>query len=133
MRGDAMNRFLTYSYGMLAVAWLVLTLCFATTVFAQTDTGSVRGTVTDEQGRAVPQAQVTIANADTAYSRSVKSDADGNYVFQSIPAGRYTLRVAGTQGFQGFSGKKIFFPPHPKISGAPQIKKRATKQTHPTQ
>src|SRR5215813_13508571 len=72
--GDPMNRFRAYSYGMLAVAWLVLTLCFATTLFAQTDTGSVRGTVTDEQGRAVPQAQVTISNTDTAYSRSVKSD-----------------------------------------------------------
>src|SRR5215510_10351086 len=124
-----MNRFRAYSYGMLAVAWLVLTLCFATTVFAQTDTGSVRGTVTDEQGRAVPQAQVTIANADTAYSRSVKSDADGNYVFQSIPAGRYTLRVAGTQGFRAFEEKDILLHVNDNLTVDAKLKVGATTET----
>src|SRR5215472_5499596 len=66
-RGDAMNRFLVRSCGMLGMIGLVLALCFAPTVFAQTDTGSMRGTVTDEQGGAVTGAQVTITNADTAY------------------------------------------------------------------
>src|SRR5215470_13271561 len=124
-----MNRFRAYSYGMLAVAWLVLLLCFATTVFAQTDTGSVRGTVTDDQGRAVPQAQVTIANADTAYSRSVKSDSDGNYVFQSIPAGRYTLRVAGTQGFRAFEEKDIVLHVNDSLTVDAKLKVGATKET----
>src|SRR5215470_7153582 len=124
-----MNRFRAYSYGMLAVAWLVLLLCFATTVFAQTDTGSVRGTVTDDQGRAVPQAQVTIANADTAYSRSVKSDSDGNYVFQSIPAGRYTLRVAGTQGFRAFEEKDIVLHVNDSLTVDAKLKVGATNET----
>src|SRR5215467_2595930 len=91
----------------VVVAGVMLALCLAPTVFAQTDTGSMRGTVTDAQGRAVTDAQVTITNADTAYSRSVKTDADGNYVFQSIPVGRYTLKVAGTQGFRAFEEKDI--------------------------
>ncbi|MCU1218978.1 MAG: Cna B-type protein, partial [Candidatus Angelobacter sp.] len=102
-----MDRFRANSRGMLRLTWLVLALSLAPTVFAQTDTGTVRGTVTDQQGSAVTGAQVTITNAETAYSRSVKSDADGSYGFQSLPVGRYTLRVAGTQGFKAFEEKNI--------------------------
>ena len=91
----------------MVVACLVLALSLAPTLCAQTDTGSVRGGVTDEQGSAVSAAQVTITNADTGYSRSVKTDADGNYVFQSIPTGRYTLKVAPSQGFRSFEEKDI--------------------------
>src|SRR5258708_793799 len=89
-----MNRLRARLSGMLGVAWLVLALSLVSAVFAQTDTGSVRGTVTDQQGRAVTEAQVTITNADTAYSRSLKTDANGSYGFQSLPVGRYSLRVA---------------------------------------
>src|SRR5258707_14547373 len=89
-----MDRFRANSRGMLRLTWLVLALSLAPTVFAQTDTGTVRGTVTDQQGSAATGAQVTITNAETAYSRSVKIDADRSYGFQSLPVGRYTLRVA---------------------------------------
>src|SRR5215470_17084133 len=91
----------------IAVPFLMLVLSLAPIAFAQTDTGSVRGAVTDQQGRAVNGAQVTITNADTGYSRSVKTDTDGNYGFQSLPVGPYTLRVAGTQGFKTFQAKDI--------------------------
>ena len=102
-----MNRFRSYSRGMLGATWLVLALGLVPAVFAQTDTGSVRGTVTDQQGSAVAGAQVTITNADTAYSRSVNTDAYGGYGFQSLPTGRYNLRVAGTHGFKAFEEKDI--------------------------
>jgi hypothetical protein len=102
-----MGRLRAHSRGMWGLTWLVLALGLVPAVFAQTDTGSVRGTVTDQQGSAVTDAQVTITNTDTAYSRSVKTDADGNYGFQSVPVGRYTLRVAATRGFQSFEEKNI--------------------------
>jgi hypothetical protein len=86
---------------------LLLALSFAPVASAQTDTGTVHGTITDEQGRAVAGAQVTITNADIAYSRSAKSDADGSYGFQSLPVGRYTLRVTTAQGFKTFQEKDI--------------------------
>ena len=92
---------------LVGVTCLVLALSLAPAVFAQTDTGSVRGTVTDEQDKAVTGVDVTMTNVDTAYSRSTKTDADGNYGFQSLPAGRYTLKVAGTQGFKTFEEKDI--------------------------
>src|SRR5215467_10581445 len=54
---------------------LVLILMVPPAAFAQgSDTGSVRGAVMDEQGRPVVNADVTIANAETTYSRSVKTD-----------------------------------------------------------
>jgi hypothetical protein len=108
-----MNRLLILSSvkrtSMFVVVFVsvMLALCLAPTVFAQTDTGSIRGTVMDEQGRAVADAQVVITNADTGYTRGVKTTSDGNYVFQSIPVGRYTLKVTATQGFQSFQEKDI--------------------------
>jgi len=92
---------------MLLGACMVLALALAPALFAQSDTGSVRGAVMDEQGRAVTGAQVTITNPDTGYSRGVKTDENGNYVFQSLPVGRYTLTVASTQGFRTFQEKDI--------------------------
>jgi hypothetical protein len=91
----------------VGAAFLVLVLSVAPAVLAQTDTGSVRGTVTDPQGRVVADAQVAITNADIGYSRSVKTDSSGTYVFQSLPVGRYNLRVTGAQGFKAFEEKDI--------------------------
>jgi Carboxypeptidase regulatory-like domain/TonB-dependent Receptor Plug Domain len=102
-----MNRLRARVCGMWGLTRLVLVFSLVPAVFAQTDTGSVRGTVTDQQGSAVTDAQVTMTNMDTAYSRSVTTDADGNYVFQSLPVGRYTLKVAGTKGFKAFEEKNI--------------------------
>src|SRR5215510_3652940 len=112
----------------VSVACLVLALGLAPTVFAQTDTGSVRGTVTDEQGRAISGAQVTMTNADTAYSRSVKSDSDGNYVLQSLPTGRYTLNVAATQGFRAFEEKSIVLHVNDNLTVDAKLKVGATTE-----
>src|SRR5882724_1148608 len=69
---------------------LALILCTAFTARAQNITASIRGTVTDEQGAAISGAEVTVTNADTAFSRSDQTDKDGNYGFQSLPIGRYS-------------------------------------------
>ena len=124
-----MDRFRTHAYAMLGLTWLVLALSLAPAVFAQTDTGTVRGTVTDPQGGAVTGAQVTITNAETAYSRSVKSDADGSYGFQSLPVGRYTLRVAGTQGFKAFEEKNIVLHVNDNLTLNAKLTVGSTDQT----
>ncbi len=124
-----MNRLRARLSGMLGVAWLVLALSLVSAVFAQTDTGSVRGTVTDQQGRAVTEAQVTITNADTAYSRSLKTDANGSYGFQSLPVGRYSLRVAGTQGFKTFEEKNILVHVNDNLTLNAKLTVGSTDQT----
>ena len=88
------------------VGSLVMALSLAPLVFAQTGVGSARGNVTDAQGGAIAGAEVRVTNADTAYARTQKTDANGNYDFQSIPIGRYTLSVA-KEGFKTFEEKDI--------------------------
>jgi len=89
------------------VAALVLAWSLAPAAFTQTDVGSVRGAVIDAGNKAITDAEVTITNADTGYSRSVKSDTVGDYGFQSLPIGRYTLTVTSTQGFSTFKETDI--------------------------
>src|SRR5947207_362950 len=124
-----MNRFRANLSRILGATWLVLALSLTPAAFAQTDTGTVRGTVTDPQGSAVTGAQVTITNVDTGYSRSVKSDADGNYGFQSLPVGRYTLKVAGIQGFSNFEGKNIVLHINDNLTFDAKLKVGATTDT----
>ncbi len=61
--------------------------------FAQTDTSSITGAVTDAQGAAVAGATVTINNPDRAFSRTTQTSAEGNYNFSGIPPGTYTVEV----------------------------------------
>jgi hypothetical protein len=113
----------------VGVTWLMLVLGLVPAVFAQTGTGAVRGTVTDEQGKAVAEAQVTMTNAETSYSRSVKTDANGNYGFQSLPVGRYTLKVASGQGFKTFEEKDIILHVNDNLTFDAKLAVGATTQT----
>jgi hypothetical protein len=93
---------------IVGVACLALALNFAPAAFAQgSDTGSVRGAVMDQEGNAVANAEVTITNVETGYLRSEKTDTGGNYGFQSLPVGRYNLKVTTAQGFKAFQVKDI--------------------------
>src|SRR5690349_22209909 len=78
---------------------LVLVLLTASIIFAQSGSSSVRGTVTDLQGRAVSGAQVTLSNAQKNLTRSTTTNNDGAYIFTAVPPGTYRLDVEAT-GFK---------------------------------
>jgi hypothetical protein len=107
---------------------LLLALSLVPRVFAQNVTGSVRGTVTDEQGAAIAGANVTITNADTGYSRSDKSDKDGAYAFQSLPIGHYTLSVTA-EGFKAFQLRDIVLHVNDSLTLDAQLKVGAKTET----
>ena len=88
-------RKITYGCALL-VAFL---LCFSAATRAQVTTGSIRGTVTDEQGAVVADATVTITNTETGLTRTVQSATDGAFTFPDLPIGSYRLRVTRT-GFK---------------------------------
>src|SRR5262249_54591160 len=111
------------------VVCVALALSLAPTVYAQTGTGSVRGMVTDPQGKAVTGAKVTMTNVDTAYSRSVTSDVDGSYGLQSLPIGRYILRVAGSQGFRSFEERAIVLHVNDNLTLDARLTVGATTET----
>jgi Carboxypeptidase regulatory-like domain/TonB-dependent Receptor Plug Domain len=114
-------------FGLL-VACFALALILAPAAFAQNFTGSVRGTVGDEQGAAIAGADVAITNADTGDSRTEKSDKNGSYGFQSLPIGRYTLRVA-KEGFKAFEEKDIILHVNDSLTVDAQMKVGAKTET----
>src|ERR1700722_2070163 len=61
-------------------------------VFGQATT-SVRGTVTDSSGAAVPRAVVSLSNAATGFSRSTNASSEGIYQFVQLAPGSYQLTV----------------------------------------
>src|SRR5260370_17886641 len=69
-----------------------------TLAFAQ-DRGTIRGTISDQSGAAVPEATVVIENVDTGLALTVKTSADGVYTVPYLPVGNYTVTVDKT-GFR---------------------------------
>src|SRR5947209_6606638 len=78
---------------------LIATVSFlATPVHAQS-TATLLGTVVDSQNAAVPGATVDVRNTGTALTRTLVTDAGGNYIAASLPPGEYHIEVTLT-GFQ---------------------------------
>jgi hypothetical protein len=74
-------------------AVLCLLLFAASAAFAQSGTSTVRGTVEDAQGNAVPGAAVTLADDERQFSRTQTTDGEGGYTFSAVPPGAYRLEV----------------------------------------
>ena len=84
-------------------AAIALVMCLAATpAGAQGSTGTILGVVTDASGAAVPGALVTATNLDTQFTRSVPTDASGQYALPLMPIGKYKVDVA-LDGFKNFS------------------------------
>lgn len=71
-----------------------LLLALAAMAWAQTDRGTIRGTVTDPSGAAIPGAQVSATNTETnVTSRTVATEA-GVYSITALPVGTYRVEAA---------------------------------------
>jgi hypothetical protein len=62
-------------------------------VVAQAGTTGISGTVSDQNGAAVPGATVTLVNTDTNQSRTVTTNEDGKYSFPGILPAAYRIEV----------------------------------------
>src|ERR1017187_6944875 len=60
---------------------------------AQLTTADVVGTVTDSSGAVVPGAKVTITNLDTQIKAVTQSNQTGNYVFNLLGPGHYSVSI----------------------------------------
>ncbi|MEO1082676.1 MAG: carboxypeptidase-like regulatory domain-containing protein, partial [Acidobacteriota bacterium] len=77
----------------IIIAALSLLLC-SQTVLAQRISASLRGTVTSaDSGATLPGAKVTARNVDTGLTRTVMSNAEGNYSIPELTVGTYELQV----------------------------------------
>jgi hypothetical protein len=66
---------------------------------AAQSTGTIQGTVTDQQGAAVPGATVTVRHTQTGVERSLVTDSGGAYLAPSLQPGAYRIEVK-LQGFR---------------------------------
>jgi len=63
-------------------------------VLAQTTLATLEGTVTDEEGAALPGAEVSVKNMETGYALTSLTRTDGSFVISGIPPGAYDIRVS---------------------------------------
>ena len=83
----------------LLLAGLILVVAAPSAALAQAVTGTLLGTVSDTTGAVVAGAKVTVTNQNTGLTRTVKTDAIGEYTVPSIPTGTYTV-LAEMDGFK---------------------------------
>jgi carboxypeptidase family protein/TonB-dependent receptor-like protein len=84
----------------------ILAVLVAVPAFAQGTTGTLTGTVTDDQGLALPGAAVTVTNTSTGFSRSAPTDDTGTYRIAGLPSGTYEVK-AELNGFAVQSRKDV--------------------------
>jgi carboxypeptidase family protein len=98
--GDSSEVFVTRYLSLVSLSFssVALALTFALSVFAQTATGTIVGTVTDKTGAAVAGAEIELSDDATNNVIKVVADEDGRYVFLSVLPSYYTI-TAAKQGF----------------------------------
>jgi hypothetical protein len=75
---------------------LIAVLLGSSVVALAQTTGTISGTVTDEKGAVIPNANVTARNTERNISRSLTTSSDGNYRFENLPVGPYEITVEAT-------------------------------------
>ncbi len=73
---------------------LLLFCAAAPVLVAQYGAGTILGTVTDSSGAVVPGVTITVKNQDTGDARTFTSDSSGNFRFNAVPPGKYTVTAA---------------------------------------
>ena len=81
---------------------LFVTVCLfvpAFAAFAQSDRGTITGTVTDPAGAVVAGAAIEAKNASTGFAYPVATSGTGNYTISQLPVGTYEI-TATASGFK---------------------------------
>src|SRR5215470_13090168 len=74
--------------------WLFGVFLFVASSALATVFGSVRGIVHDPQHRPVPNVSVVLKARNSDYSQTVQTDGGGEFHFDAVPLGEYTVSVA---------------------------------------
>ena len=85
-------------FSFLSVCCLLLAVC----AFAQSDRGTITGTVSDPAGAVVANAPIQAKNVGTGVEYSSATSTTGNYTLPQLPPGSYQLTVT-VPGFKKYS------------------------------
>src|SRR5947199_8784275 len=77
---------------------VALVLAATCSVYAQSASATLSGTVSDEAGAVIPSVNITVFNLSTALQRHAATDDRGSYVTPLLPPGRYNV-TAQRSGF----------------------------------
>ena len=86
--------------------WLmffILAVALVPCAWPQASTGSVSGTVADQSGAAIPNAEVVLTNTATNGSTTTRTNQVGFYLFRGVIPGPYrlTVQVPGMEKYEG--------------------------------
>ncbi len=90
-----------------------LAVCLFAVAFiatAQTDRGSITGTISDATGAIVANASIEAKNVATGQTYSATSTQTGNYTLPQLPAGSYEVLVE-VQGFKKYTRQGLSLAP----------------------
>jgi hypothetical protein len=76
----------------IVVAILAILAC-SSECLAQSTFGSIRGTVQDASGAAIPDTTITLHSMDENTDHVVTTDATGGYTLENVKAGKYSIRA----------------------------------------
>src|SRR5689334_6029389 len=77
-----------------AAIGVCLFLCAGAVASAQSpEPGTIRGSVLDQAGKAIPNASVTVKEERSGSVRRLAADADGRFSAAGLPAGSYTVEA----------------------------------------
>jgi hypothetical protein len=78
---------------MKAQAIALAVLLSASSLYAQTATGTIQGAVVDSSHAYIPGARVTVTEAGTNQSRLQTTGSTGSFEFRALPIGTYSVQV----------------------------------------
>ena len=90
---------------MRSILAALLALSVSASLFAQSNQGTITGTISDPVGAVVPGAQVEVRSTDTGVVFQGGTSATGNYVF-SVPVATYQVAVT-VPGFKKYVAENV--------------------------
>ncbi len=91
---------------LIRLSTVAVVLMMTVSAWAQLSTATLFGAVTDNSGAVIPNATITLTQVDTNFTRTVKSNEQGQYRAEFLPIGSYTAKVEAS-GFQVMEQKGI--------------------------
>jgi hypothetical protein len=111
------------------VAWILICLAgWAPSALAQTDRGTITGTVLDPAGAVIAGAQLEARNTATGAVYAAASSATGNYSIPQLPAGTYELSVT-MPGFKKYVRTDIVITVASTVRVDPQLEVGAATES----
>lgn len=105
--------------GRSTCLWLrvfVMAVCLsAASLFAQITSGTIYGTVKDNTGAVVPNAEVTVRGTQIGITRTTQSSPSGEFVVPNLPPATYSIDVQ-VQGFKKLESRQVVLSAADKLN-----------------